>query len=80
MIKVKYGTAYATRKTDLNKKNFAEFGKIMTYCGSYGGTSVELQDGKYKEVMITELGVKVTFYDTLTELRADAVINNTWEV
>ncbi len=80
MIKVKYGTAYATSKTSLNKKAFAEHGKIITYTTSVRTKSVEIQDGKYKEVTISDKGVTVNFYNTLAELKANMVINTTREV
>ncbi len=80
MIKVKYGTAYATSKAALNKKAFAEHGKIITYTTSLTTQSVEIQDGKYKEVEISNRGVTVNFYNTLTELKDAIVINTTREV
>ncbi len=80
MIKVKYSTAYATSKTDLNKKAFAEHGKIITNVIGSACTSVEIQDGQYKKVSYRETGIKVKFYNTLAELKANVVINTSWEV
>ncbi len=81
MIKVKYSTAYATSKADLNKKAFAEHGKIITYTVSECCQSVEIQDGKYKKVSYNpRFGTKVKFYNTLAELKAELVINTTQTV
>ncbi len=81
MIKVKYGTAYATSKASLNKKAFAEHGKIITETyGENGSASVEIQDGQYKVVEIDFRGVTVNFYNTLTELKKEIHVNTSWEV
>ena len=81
MIKVKFGTAYATSKADLTETALS-LGSIVVYAMKSGScTKVESTSTGYKVVRYSTLnGVSVETFTSLKDLKKNITINTSYYV